>query len=238
MKTAISKVKWQIPCKEWLDILQNEIKEVKAVNDIAHYVKNITINNPNLSYNDFLWWIDDSFVKNAIVRLSRILEQKSERFKDTISFEVFLITLKDDLSCIKTEEEFIKSSIINFHCSNDQELEDYKNRIKSEYIELTQGKSKENNITEDLDKIEEYRKKFSGFRNYEVGHLKANKDYNDIEYKDITEAIEFLENLIRKYIRLITAPNPPRGIPYNYGNVFDIPWRLQEEAKVQIKYTL
>lgn len=224
----MDKSKWQIPCEEWLKKLEGEIREVKTVNDIAHYVKKITINNPNISHNDFLWWMDDSFIKNVISRLSRILEKENERFKDTVSFDIFLKKLKNNVHCIKSENEFVQMfgfDIDNNDSSAIKYLEDYKEQKRKEYIELTEGMTKEENIKNDIGKIEEYRKKFNGFRNYEVGHLKREKNYNSIEYKDVTEAIEFLEKLIRKYTRLIQGINPSEFGNYYYGNIFDIPWR-------------
>lgn len=216
---------WKIDCNKWLNDLVDEIRSAQQINDIANYSKKIILNNPNLSQNDFFWFIDNSFITNIIIRILKILGGERSYSSDT-DFKTFLTTLQKYPNNVKSKEEFI-----DFQLSNEAEGYHWrKEKIIEEYINLTNNQSINECINADLIKIKEYRDIFNNYRN-KLAHMKKEDietDYSAVTFQKATETIEMLKELIRKYNRLIMGVYPyfPTEHCYHYKNVFDIPWRL------------
>lgn len=228
--------KWEFSCDEWLNLLNDEIDAVTMINTIAHKINQTIINNDNLSKDSDLWsWIDDSFIKNVVSRIWRIVEQKScEKYEKTdANFHKFLQQLKEDSSCILSEERYT-----HYYDNVDigPFLETQQEERKAEYINLLNNQTIEDMLKKDLKKIKKIREKIKPFRDYGIAHLKMPKITKDIDYNlkygYITDSISCLQELIAKYKNLILATRINFNLPYHYGNVFDIPWKDKEQEKL------
>jgi hypothetical protein len=227
---------WEFSCKEWLELLQKEIENVTMVNEIGHKINQTILGNDKLSKDSDLWrYLDNSFLHHVTNLLWRIIEKKScEKYKKTdANFDKFLVTLRQNQSCILSKNQF--ANIYDNFMPKDF-LKILLNERKDEYEKLLNNQSLDEMIGADLETIKSLRNKIEDFRHTKISHLKTpeainNIDYN-LKYGDITDSILCLQELIAKYMSLITRISINFNLPYHYGNVFDIPWNSKEQEKV------
>src|SRR5574344_1863831 len=188
---------WRIKPEDWLNFLVDEIENVQNIDDIAHYFKNITLENKNLSPSCFWWFIDDCFRTNVIIILSKILEpckfnsENLNRYSNDLGFTTFLKTLENNLDVILDKEDFIIKRLPNDPNAPEDFIEKLRIEQNQFYTELT-GEDIVSEIKKDLSVIEDLRKMFKDFRN-EKAHMKmakCSKNKNIPHYAEITKAIE------------------------------------------------
>ncbi len=222
---------WRIKPEDWLNYLVDEIENVQNIDIIAHYFKNITLENKNLSPSYFWWFIDDCFKTNVIIKVSKILEDYKFSYSNDLGFTTFLKTIENNLDVILDKEDFIIKRLPNDPKAPEDFIEKLRIEQNQFYTELT-GKDIVSEIKKDLSVIEDLRKMFKDFRN-DKAHMKmakCSKNKNIPHFSEITEAIERLKEMVVKYKLLITGQCQifPKLKDSDYGNVFDIPWRVSK----------
>src|SRR5574344_1543510 len=228
---------WRIKPEDWLNFLVDEIENVQNIDDIAHYFKNITLENKNLSPSCFWWFIDDCFRTNVIIILSKILEpckfnsENLNRYSNDLGFTTFLKTLENNLDVILDKEDFIIKRLPNDPTMDKDYIEKFRINQDILYNELN-GDNIKYEIEKDLRIIGKLSEQFKDFRNDNYAHMKIQKDNKNYEvphYINISEAIAKLKVLVVKYKLLITGQRQifPKLKDSEYGNVFDIPWNIK-----------
>lgn len=214
MSTNLKLLKWI----RWIDILYNEVIHLFANKAVFNRVQEIIINNPKIQKpSAFYEYYGINYGISALMTIRRLLEPN----KYGISFYELLSDIYNNNNIITRDyyrslygnhiPEYIKDKDFDKFSGNNNQ----KNFLDKKIIEA------------DLKAINKTIRNIKYFVDKKVAHLDKTTPKKLLTFKEVEDCIEFIGNLLKKYLLILKAANlfsPEPTFQYDWDIIFTEKW--------------
>jgi len=200
----------------WIDTIHLEIRSLSVNRHIFWEVQEIIKNNPKVQKpSSFYEFLGSVYGASALMGIRRQIKISD----GSISFARLLkeICDKPEILSRKSFVELYKGSVVERFA--DRDFDEFAGKVGSHVDPDI--------VNLDLKKLKKKAKKCEKYADMRVAHFDKRAIKNVIKFKDFDECIDFLEELIKKYILLFRAESFISILPvwqYDWKAIFREPW--------------